>query len=72
MNKILLATFIFHAHGSLYFCRACKPWCVMPLKEFLVTRVKVTVLKFALWFVIGSGFQSPPTDLIYLGFHQLQ
>ena len=41
--------------GSLFFCGSCKLWCVMPLKEFLVTTVKVTVqapkdtvLKFAL------------------------
>jgi len=34
---------LFTTVGSIFFCGASKPWCVMPLKEFLVTKVKVTV-----------------------------
>jgi hypothetical protein len=44
--------------GSIFFCGGYKPWFVMTLKEFLVTRVKMKVqapmdAMLHPWFAIG-------------------
>jgi len=67
IKSYLSRLYFMHIVGSIFFCWACQPCCVVTLKEFLVARVKVmvqvpkdTVLKFAvlvcnwIWFRISS------------------